>query len=450
MLKHESSSSGNQEPTASNQEPPPANQAPRTRNQEPPSSSSTSTGKIACLPKAIREQLNRRLDDGERGPKVLAWLNALPEVRTVLKDSRFRGQPITEQNLSNWRLGGFVRWQNEQQDQELFGLMRDEAANFQHAAGGQPGADFLSPHLTLALCRLLATAEKEPDPARRQQSILSITHEYSLLRRGDLAARRLQMDLEDRAAARQKARTEELAALADDDFKALEHAQLAKNKDWKILYRVAHEVQNDCYVSSKNLPEVFAKLVRHEPAHLREIKAWEVTARELSLRRTIARCQQDAAVLEDIDARLRRGEAPRPGTENYPRLPEQSRHRLLRRSDQRTGQPPAYLAREPALPKAYRQDPFVDPAMFMQTPPTPNSAPTKTPSTKHQARETKDQKPSAENQAPGTRHQAPQPPPSPAVIASPKSNQLQPTPAPQNSPPVNGSAGGPPAPFPPS
>lgn len=270
MLKHESSSSGNQEPTASNQEPPPANQAPRTRNQEPPSSSSTSTGKIACLPKAIREQLNRRVDDGERGPKVLAWLNALPEVRTVLKDSRFRGQPITEQNLSNWRLGGFVRWQSEQQDQELFGLMRDEAANFQHAAGGQPGADFLSPLLNRALTRLLAAAEKEPDPARRQQSILSITHEYSLLRRGDLAARRLQMDLEDRAAARQKARTEELAALADDDFKALEHAQLAKNKDWKILYRVAHEVQNDCYVSSKNLPEVFAKLVRHEPAHLRD------------------------------------------------------------------------------------------------------------------------------------------------------------------------------------
>ena len=39
----------------------------------------TRNGKIARLPLEIREQLNRRLDDGEQGQPDLDWLNALPE-----------------------------------------------------------------------------------------------------------------------------------------------------------------------------------------------------------------------------------------------------------------------------------------------------------------------------------------------------------------------------------
>src|SRR5713101_951139 len=38
-------------------------------------------GKIARLPLAIRQELNRRLQNGEQGKKLVAWLNALPEVR---------------------------------------------------------------------------------------------------------------------------------------------------------------------------------------------------------------------------------------------------------------------------------------------------------------------------------------------------------------------------------
>ena len=36
------------------------------------------TGKIARLPDDIREQLNRRLNDGEKGKKLVMWLNSLP------------------------------------------------------------------------------------------------------------------------------------------------------------------------------------------------------------------------------------------------------------------------------------------------------------------------------------------------------------------------------------
>src|SRR5438094_278684 len=43
----------------------------------------TRTGKIARLPHTIREQLNRRLQDGELGKPILQWLNSLPEVKAL-------------------------------------------------------------------------------------------------------------------------------------------------------------------------------------------------------------------------------------------------------------------------------------------------------------------------------------------------------------------------------
>ena len=42
------------------------------------------TGKIARLPHQIREEINRRLQDGEPGRLLLAWLNALPQTLCLL------------------------------------------------------------------------------------------------------------------------------------------------------------------------------------------------------------------------------------------------------------------------------------------------------------------------------------------------------------------------------
>ncbi len=41
-------------------------------------------GKIARLPREIRDELNRRLENGVQGLPLLAWLNAQPEVLGVL------------------------------------------------------------------------------------------------------------------------------------------------------------------------------------------------------------------------------------------------------------------------------------------------------------------------------------------------------------------------------
>src|SRR6478672_5577636 len=63
-------------------------------------------GKISRLSPEIRNQLNRRLSNSEPGDTLLAWLNSLPETRAVLAD-HFDGQPITQQNLSEYRCTTF-------------------------------------------------------------------------------------------------------------------------------------------------------------------------------------------------------------------------------------------------------------------------------------------------------------------------------------------------------
>jgi len=85
----------------------------------------TRNGKIARLPPSlqgkvlvagkergeleIREQLNARLDDGEPGNRLVEWLNSNPDVMKVMAE-QFEGRPITENNLSEWRAGGYEEW----------------------------------------------------------------------------------------------------------------------------------------------------------------------------------------------------------------------------------------------------------------------------------------------------------------------------------------------------
>ena len=66
-------------------------------------------GKIGRLPTAVQEQVNRRLEQGERAQTLVVWLNAQPEVQTVLA-AEFAGKTVREQNLSAWRKNGYQKW----------------------------------------------------------------------------------------------------------------------------------------------------------------------------------------------------------------------------------------------------------------------------------------------------------------------------------------------------
>jgi hypothetical protein len=84
-------------------------------------------GKIARLPDDVREQLNQRLLDGHSASAILPWLNGLAPVKEVLA-AQFASEPVTAQNLSNWRIGGFQHWLRDQKDLSQIKKFGDHAA----------------------------------------------------------------------------------------------------------------------------------------------------------------------------------------------------------------------------------------------------------------------------------------------------------------------------------
>jgi hypothetical protein len=107
--------------------------------------------KLAHLPKDIREQLNLRLLEGEPGRELVAWLNALPAVQSVLS-SQFNGASISEVNLTLWRQGGYLQWLTER---ECFDSARDLADGDSDLAKTGLSAERLLNVLTVRFGQLL-------------------------------------------------------------------------------------------------------------------------------------------------------------------------------------------------------------------------------------------------------------------------------------------------------
>src|ERR1017187_4094561 len=126
----------------------------------------THNGKIGRLPKAVQEQLNHRLENGEKGRGLAAWLNALPEVQAVLA-AEFDGKAIREQNLSEWRKGGYKNWLWRQEALEMARDMAAETGELQ-PADAPPLTDQMAGWVTvrylLAVRKLVEKSEDgEPD-----------------------------------------------------------------------------------------------------------------------------------------------------------------------------------------------------------------------------------------------------------------------------------------------
>ena len=153
----------------------------------------TRRGKIARLPKAVREELNRRLDNGQPGKQVVAWLNALPEVQAVLRDE-FGGRVINDQNLTDWKQGGYCDWVVQQAAMELAVRLEENAVAWQ-AEGRPPLTDTLA--LWLAARYAVATrqvAQAEGEAGWRQ--LRELCADVVELRWGDHCAERLRLERE--------------------------------------------------------------------------------------------------------------------------------------------------------------------------------------------------------------------------------------------------------------
>ena len=153
----------------------------------------TRTGKIARLPHSIREELNRRLDDGESGVRLVEWLNGLPKVREILQ-SEFSGRPINEQDLSEWKTRGFREWLRHREACEKLRWMTERAEDLEDEADGLEISDRLGSILAAELASFAEKVlEEVTDPKERWQRMQEFLRELRHLRHEDHNGQRIQL-----------------------------------------------------------------------------------------------------------------------------------------------------------------------------------------------------------------------------------------------------------------
>jgi hypothetical protein len=155
----------------------------------------TRNGKIARIPRDIRDELNHRLSDGEPGKLLVAWLNAHPDVREVLA-LYFQGRPVTEQNLSEWKAGGYQDWLRHQAVMELTRTAEEESRELQGDDDPSPLCDRFSGLVASVAVQMLRqmTADGIPETPEGRRELLAVMRELSLLRLGDQRAARLKIE----------------------------------------------------------------------------------------------------------------------------------------------------------------------------------------------------------------------------------------------------------------
>ena len=162
-------------------------------------------GKIARLPRTVRAELNQRLENGEPAKLLVAWLNGLPEVQALVA-AEFGGKAIREQNLSEWRKGGYRDWLVQQEALELAGQLGEDAVELQ-AEGGPPLTDTLA--LWLAARYAVATRQvTQAEGAEGWRLLRELCADVVELRRGDHSAERLRLEHEQLAVTRQRTQRE--------------------------------------------------------------------------------------------------------------------------------------------------------------------------------------------------------------------------------------------------
>lgn len=139
-------------------------------------------GKIAKLPAELRLEVNRRLHDGEGGPQILPWLNAHERVKPILA-AQFEGVPISDQNLSEWRQGGYLDWLEEREKLDSL----KEISLFARDAT-KAGGNIADGAAAVAAGRLITAIESADD-----EQLMKITQAIAALRSGDNDSHRVRL-----------------------------------------------------------------------------------------------------------------------------------------------------------------------------------------------------------------------------------------------------------------
>jgi hypothetical protein len=155
----------------------------------------TRVGKIARLPKVIREELNRRLEDGALGTEMVAWLNGLPEVQCILAE-QFGGRLISNQNLSDWRHGGYHEWVFSRDSRIQLREMMDEAQSLNQSGASKDGkntSSHLGTFMLVELAEVIDRLHHTKDQDKRWDLLRKISLELSRLRAAECREKSLRL-----------------------------------------------------------------------------------------------------------------------------------------------------------------------------------------------------------------------------------------------------------------
>jgi DNA gyrase/topoisomerase IV subunit A len=183
----------------------------------------TRIGKIGRLPKCCREELGRRIEDGEPGVSLVQWLNGRPDVQKVLAE-QFEGRAITEQNLSDWKQGGHADWVRREEARAALTLLLEQADEVDLETEGRSLSDRFATVLAAELAQLAQLLMNgETDLEKRWQRLCEIHRTLSELRRDDHRAARTQIEQErwEREAERQDEAAAKQAVLAESRRQAV-------------------------------------------------------------------------------------------------------------------------------------------------------------------------------------------------------------------------------------
>jgi hypothetical protein len=148
-------------------------------------------GKIGRLPIVIRDELNRRLINGETSRVILAWVNGLDEAKSVLA-AEFNGDAINDQNLTNWRQGEYQTWLGRRESIQKTRELARFAMDLAQAKGGsiaEGGA-------AIAAGKLLEILEATDSQKLEAAEIGEIVTSLSNLRASEIAADRIRIEEE--------------------------------------------------------------------------------------------------------------------------------------------------------------------------------------------------------------------------------------------------------------
>lgn len=171
-------------------------------------------GKVARLPKAVRDKLNTMIEDGVPYLQIIERLG--PD-----------GQGLIEKNLSNWKSGGYVDWLREIQLTNALQAKHELAqAIVARSAEANGAGQAILQIIAANLCEFLA----ETDPASLRESLLSDADKFTRfvnsmvrLAEGGIKCELHKFHHQDRAAeaAKQKSPAEK-PGISDESLRAAE------------------------------------------------------------------------------------------------------------------------------------------------------------------------------------------------------------------------------------